>query len=233
MSSQSEAKKVVHGEMTPGSHYTVYEPGITGESDTRAERAVMFGGLTTTQLSKVFRKDIKTTRRAIATVKPIGQRGGADIYDIADAAPYLCKPHGDDLANVIKNLTPREVPVVLQKPFWAAQNERLKYQEAAGVLWKQTAVQDAVTDLLKIVRQNVQLMTDTVERQTGLTPDQRTIINNIADGTLLGIYEEIKKHFANYDALGQRDSVLEEGPSSAYGQAPEADTGFDEEDGDA
>ena len=230
MQSQSEERNVDYGEYQPGSHHTVYEPGITGECATRAERSVMFGGLTTTQLAKLFRKDIKTTRRAIAPIKPVGQRGGADIYDIAEAAPYLCKPPSEDLAQIIKGLNPRNVPVELQKPFWAAQNERLKYQEAAGVLWKQTAVQDAVTDLLKIVRQNVQLMTDTVERQTGLTSEQRTIINGIADATLLGIYEELKKHFTDYDFQGQRDDVLEQGPSSAYGSDPAENEEHDEGD---
>ena len=97
------------------------------------------------------------------------------LYDIAHAAERLVKPKVD-LAAYIKTLRPADVPVALQKQFWDAQNGRLKYMTDAEDLWHSVKVQMAIGDLFKLIRQRVQLLADTVERQTGLTDEQRRII---------------------------------------------------------
>lgn len=174
-------------------------------------RRQMQQGVSATFLAEVFHVSPHVVRRKINALKPVGERGGDPIYDLAEAAQYLVKPRVD-LAEYIKNLRPQDAPVALQKQFWDSQNGRLKYMQEAGELWHTFRVQTAVVDILKVVRQQVRLFSDTVERKTELTEKQRALILGMSDGLLNDMYKAIAEHFGNYDAEGERDEVFEKGP---------------------
>lgn len=190
-------------------------------------RAEIASGLPVTELAKLFRTNILNVRRKLAGVKPIGDRAGDPVYDICDAAQMLVKPN-IDIAEYIKTMRPNDVPAALQKQFWDAQLGRQKFEENAGHLWRTEKVQLAMADLLKIVRQQLQLLADTVERETSLTPEQRAVINRIADDVQDSTYKKMVGHFSNYTPEDERDPVFEHGPPAQHVDFGDEDDGGEE-----
>lgn len=176
-----------------------------------ARKQFMMEGVPVSLLADMFHTSRQNVRRKLADVKPIAYRDGNPLYDIAHAAERLVKPKVD-LAAYIKTLRPADVPVALQKQFWDAQNGRLKYMTDAEDLWHSVKVQMAIGDLFKLIRQRVQLLADTVERQTGLTDEQRRIIEGISDAMLEDLHDSIIENFKEYKVEGERDDVFEKGP---------------------
>lgn len=174
-------------------------------------RAEIASGLPVTELAKIFRTSILNVRRKLADVKPIGERAGDPVYDIAEAAEWLVKPKVD-LAAYIKTLRPADVPVALQKQFWDAQLGRQKFEEQAGHSWRTEKVQEAIGDVLKVVRQKVRLFTDTVDRESTLTEEQRAIVTRLSDELLEDMYKGVLEHFQDYDDTNERDDIYENGP---------------------
>lgn len=193
-------------------------------------RAEIASGLPVTELAKIFRTNILNVRRKLASVKPIGERAGDPVYDIADAAACLVKPRVD-LGEYIKTLRPADVPVALQKQFWDSQLGRQKFEENAGQLWRTEKVQTAVGDVFKVVRQKVRLFSDSVDRESALTEEQRAIITRMADELLEDMFKAVVEHFSDYDASAERDDIYENGPpkADAPGEADEPEEGAEPE----
>lgn len=177
-------------------------------------RAEIASGLPVTELAKIFRTNNLNVRRKLASVKPIGERAGDPVYDIADAAACLVKPRVD-LAEYIKTLRPADVPVALQKQFWDAQLGRQKFEEQAGQLWRTEKVQTAVGDVFKVVRQKVRLFADAVDRESALNEEQRVILTRMSDELLEDMFKAVVEHFTDYDSSEERDDIYENGPPAA------------------
>lgn len=174
-------------------------------------RAEIQEGVSCTFLGQVFHMAPSAVRRKINSLKPVGERGGDPIYDLAEAAQFLVKPR-IDLAEYIKTLRPQDVPVALQKQLWDSQNSKLRYMQDAGELWHTHKVQHVVAELFKTIRQRVLLMADTLDRRGGLTDVQRKAITEISDNLLLDLGKAITEQFKDYEAKGERDDVFENGP---------------------
>lgn len=171
-------------------------------------------GLPVSTLARLFRLERDTIRRKIADLKPIGERKGVPLYNIADVAERVVTPKVD-LEAYLKKLRPQDMPQAIQKSFWDAQNGRLKFMQDAGHLWRTERVQQTIAELFKIVRQRTLLFADTVERQTSLTEDQRRVIQAMADGLLDDMHAAIVENFKNSPVEGGRDDIFENGPPKA------------------
>lgn len=193
-------------------------------AESRLHYPWLMAGLPVSTLARLFRIERDTVRRKIAGLKPIGERKGVPLYNVGEAAEYLVTPKVD-LEAYLKKLRPQDMPQAIQKSFWDAQNGRLKFMTDAGHLWHTVKVQQTVAEIFKIVRQRVLLFSDTVERQTSLTDEQRRIVTAMGDGLLDDMHAAIVEHFKNAPPSGERDDIFENGPPSAnLGQ------GEDEED---
>lgn len=171
-------------------------------------------GVPMSTLSRIFRMEVDTARRKLAGVKPIGERNGYPTYSVAEAAEYLVSPK-IDVEAYLKKLRPQDMPQGIQKQFWDAQNARLKFMADAKHLWRTDTIQYALSDIFKTVRQRVLLFSDTVERQTGLTEEQRNLVQGMADGLLDDLRESIIKSAQNLPAEANRDEMFESGPPKA------------------
>ena len=78
--------------------------------------------------------------------------------------------------------------------------------EEVGDLWRTSAVQKMVAELLKVVRQSMTLLEDNVDQQTALTPRQRDIIRNIADGALAEMRDTVVQSFKGWDGTLDREN---------------------------
>jgi hypothetical protein len=171
-------------------------------------------GLPASTISRLFRMEVDTCRRKIRDLKPVGERNGYPLYSVAEAAEFLVQPRVD-LEAYLKKLRPQDMPQGIQKSFWDAQNGRLKFMADAGHLWRTDRVQFVIADAFKVIRQRVLLFADTVDRQTGLTEEQRTIVQNMADGLLEDLHAAIIEHFKNLPAEMERDEIFEKGAPGA------------------
>lgn len=131
------------------------------------------------------------------------------IYDLQEVVQRLASTDDDALIEAIAKMRPEDVPVKLQKDFWAAMSTRRKYVEDGGDLWRTERVLSVYSDLLKIVRQQVTLFENNLDQQDSLTPAQRKIIVAMADGLLDSMYQAAQEHFKGYGGY-DHDQLLGE-----------------------
>jgi hypothetical protein len=162
-------------------------------------------------LATIFGTSTERVRERIGHLTPVAEYKGSPLYRIRDAAPYLVRPAGIDVEEIVKGLKPAQLPTALQKDFWAAQRTRLDYQEEAGELWKTDKVQMALADIFKIIRQQVLMTVDSIDRQTALTQEQRRLVQQMMDGLLESTHQSIIEHFEEFSAEDNRDELFEKG----------------------
>lgn len=120
------------------------------------------------------------------------------IYDLQEVVQRLAAMDDDALVEVITKMRPEDVPVKLQKDFWAAMSSRRKYVEEGGDLWRTERVLEVFTALLKIVRQQIVLFENNLDQQDALSPVQRKIVVGLADGLLDSMYRAAQEQFKGY-----------------------------------
>jgi hypothetical protein len=159
-------------------------------------RAIIYDGCSLSQLSSIFGHDNRDTRRRIISLSPCGERAGYPIYNLAEAAAFLV-PFQGDIEEAIKKMSPKDLPPAISKEYWAAQHARLKYEEDAGDTWRTGDVIEKLSEVFKVLRMNLLLMNDLLDRQTSLTDKQREIIQELIDTTLHGLANSLIEAFKN------------------------------------
>ncbi len=154
-------------------------------------------GFTVSWLSRAFGVSQYFVRKLLADAPVKGKGGKANLYDIREAAKRLI--HGDvDWDELLRKINKRDLPAHLQTEIWAARRAEQRFRQDAGELWSTDAVLDVLTSVLAVVRSRVVIWPDTLERQTGLTADQRDRLMQLADSLLDDVHdailEESKKH---------------------------------------
>lgn len=187
------------------------------ESNTgfREARREVTSAVSASTLGTIFGTSTEKVRERIGHLTPVAEFNGAPLYRIRDAAPYLVRPAGIDLEEVVRGLKPAQLPTALQKDFWAAQISRQKYEAEAGQLWYTDKVRVALGDIFKVIRQRVMQFSDTVDRQAGLTVPQRRLITELSDGLLEEMHTAIVEHFKDFSHGDERDELFEKGPPKA------------------
>jgi len=97
-------------------------------------KSIIYEGASLSQLAAMFRRDIRAISRKLHGLQPCGKREGHAIYDVAEAARYLVVPPGS-IEDVIKKMSPADLPKELSKDFWAAMKSKQDFEERAGDLW--------------------------------------------------------------------------------------------------
>lgn len=159
-------------------------------------KAIIFEGVSISQLATIFAMDNRTITRKINGLAPCGTRVGYPIYDLKEAAAYLVEPKGD-IGEYIKKMNHRDLPPMLLKEFWTGQNARLKFEEEQGDLWRTSEVVEHLGEVFKTLRMTVLLTRDRVEREAELSDRQRSIIDNVIDGALSDMHEGLVERFRN------------------------------------
>jgi hypothetical protein len=159
-------------------------------------KAIIYEGVSVSQLGAIFGIDNRTVTRKINGLSPCGTRVGHAIYELKEAAAYLVDPKGD-IGEYIKKMNHRDLPPLLLKEFWTGQNARLKFEEEQGDLWRTEKVIEHMGEVFKTLRMTILLTRDRVERETELTDRQRLIIDNIIDGALGNMHLALVEQFEN------------------------------------
>lgn len=168
-----------------------------------------FDGMTVPRLAQLFRLDRRTVTEKLRPLRPTGDRRGAPTYHIVDAAPYLVEPIVD-IEKYLQNVGPGDLPASLQAQYWNAQNGKLKYKEQAGDLWRTQQVLEVLTGVFRSLTQSLRLLADRVEAQTGLTPEQRAIIEKeISDKALDMLRKRLVEDFEMYVGIKDKEQLAD------------------------
>lgn len=153
----------------------------------------VLGGVTAGWLAQAFGMDPKDVKRKLAGCPALtegtetGRGYQGRTYELKAAAAYLIKPK-ISAANFLRAVKKAELPATLQQSFWDAMLKRQKYEENAGDLWRTDAVRKVLGETFQGMKFTMQLWVDTVERSTGLTADQRTLLTQLVDSLQAEIY---------------------------------------------
>lgn len=174
----------------------------------RLQRLIIDKGVSRNFLADYFHKATRTVDERTRPLKPVGFRAKNPLFDLAAAAAVLVDPK-IDIEEWVKSLRPNDLPTYLQSEFWKAQRNRQVFEEQAGALWRTERVQHVFVELAKTISQQIKLMADNVEQQTGLTQQQREIVQNMSDGLLASIGEALETYVEGYAEFDQ-DLLLQE-----------------------
>lgn len=168
-----------------------------------------FHGMTIPRLAQLFRLDRRTVTDKLRALRPSGERRGAPTYHVVDAAPYLVEPIVD-IEEYLKNIGPGDLPASLQAQYWNAQNGRLKYKEQAGDLWRTAQVLEVFTGVFRSLTQSLRLLADRVEAQTGITSEQRAIIEKeVSDKSLNMLRMRLIEDFEMYNGFKDKEQLAD------------------------
>ena len=132
---------------------------------------------------------------------------GTKVYDFRDAVPFLVKPR-IDLRRYLNSLEPKDLPEQLRSEFWSARLKEQKARLNARQLWRDEDVQEAFGAIFKLIKDTVQLWTDSIDETTGITDDQREVLDELARNLLAEIgntiegycrAEKVRSQIAEFD----------------------------------
>lgn len=153
-------------------------------------------------LAQVFRMAPATVRDRLRDCPALVNkpRGGKGVqrtikYDLPTAAAYLVKPKMAT-KDYLKAVKRGELPAALQQQVWDAMLKRQKWEENAGQLFRTDAIREVLGGTFQTMKFNMQLWVDTLERQTGVTREQREVLTGLVDGLQNDLYDALLNNAA-------------------------------------
>lgn len=185
------------------------------------------GEATMSQIAQMFETDAKTLPQRMKGIIPCGKRNGYKVYKIREAASRLVKP-GYEIEEYIRQMSPQELPPLLNKEFWNGQRARAAFEKEMGNLWPTEDVVALFAVLENGIRQTMLLVVDDIEREEGLTDGQRRAFRRITDASITQFKEKLTEGFQEYYANREHHAgsaierlVDSRGDAGAIPEAPE------------
>lgn len=152
-------------------------------------------GVTVSFLAQVFRMDNAAVKRRLVNcpILESRRRGTTQVqhlYDLAKAAKYLVETDVDPMV-LISKMKREDLPPALSTAYWDALLKKQKFEENAGDLWRTDKVWSVLADTFQKMKFTMQLWAEGIERLTGLTEEQREILQTSVDGLQQELFEEL------------------------------------------
>ncbi len=151
-----------------------------------------------TQLAAMFRRDPKAMPRLLEGLAPAGERSGAKVYWIDEAAQRLVKP-GYEIETYLKRMHQSDLPPLLGKDFWNGQRARQAYEENEGDLWRTAEMVAVFAEAAQTMRTSMLLFRDALEREESLTEEQSAVVQGLIDGAINDMQEALVERFSSYE----------------------------------
>lgn len=158
-------------------------------------------GVTVSFLAQVFAMDPAKVKRLLVNcpIKSTRKRGTTQtqhLYDLSTAASYLVEPK-ISVEDVLAQIKREDLPPAINTAFWDAQLKRQKWEENAGQLWRTETIRSCIGGMFQTIKFTIQLWADTIERQKGLTEEQRDLLNEMTDKLQQDIFISLKENADN------------------------------------
>lgn len=183
-------------------------PDIEAHLDSDAiNDSIVYQGASISQLARMSGLDDRTVKdRIVGKVRPVGTRHGFKVYNVVDAAQYLqrdktaAKLAGVDMQAFCSEFiaqmeTASDLPVPIRNAYYQARLTKLEFEAKQGTLVPLELVKEVTANALKLIRQQILLTRDRVERELDLPTQAKLIITNELDGTIANMQEAILKEF--------------------------------------
>lgn len=171
--------------------------------------AIIYSGGSVRQLSIMFKSDPAVITRKLGGLVPCGRRHGTNIYSIKEAAERLVEP-GYSIERYIMEMNHTDLPPLLSKEFWNSQIARTKFEEMNGDLFRTADVVRIVAELLTTYRFVAQTLPDTLEREAGLTREQKATVRRVLDGALADGRDKIIARFKTNGRVDEFEQSVEQ-----------------------
>ena len=154
-------------------------------------------GVTISFLGQVFRMDNQAVKRRLVNCPVLeSRRRGATqvqhLYDLATAAKYLVEVEIDP-KTLIARLKREDLPPAISTAYWDALLKKQKFEENAGDLWRTEKVWKTLAATFQNLKFTMQLWPETIERTTGLTDQQREMLQTMIDGMQQELFDAMVK----------------------------------------
>ena len=148
-------------------------------------------GVTVPWLCQVFnmtKPQVEKKLEHCPVLRRVGPNG--KVYELPVAAAYLVKPK-ITIEQYINSIDTKDLPERIRKEFWTARLQEQKWRQKAGELWSSQDVIAVFGEVFKMIKNQSQLWSDTLESTTGLTDEQRTLLGELVDDLMGKIFESL------------------------------------------
>lgn len=194
---------------------------------------LIYQGATFTDLRFMFKMELKEVQRrlTVGKVRPTAYRGNYPVFNVKEAARYLIDPFEDaEIVEHILRMNHTQLPKMLAKEFWMGKTLKQKYDREAGNLWETTKVVEFAGEAFKTLRLSLQLLADTIERESGLSEKQRTILQQLVDAAQNDMRERLVEAFSGMKEKAELDYDTDNGRPPALEPPSAPDEDGDDED---
>ena len=132
-----------------------------------------------------FDRDTVVKKMTESGTKPSGKRGGHSVYRLRDAikALYISGPDG--------RMDPDKMDPFRRKAHYQAEHEALQLAKERGEVVPCIEVEQEQARNFKVVVQMLDTLSDTLERDAGLTKVQAGRVDEIVDATRRKLYSDL------------------------------------------
>jgi hypothetical protein len=161
-----------------------------GGVGTPMEITGLHAGVTVGWLAQAFRMDPKTVKQRLEKCPVLKAHQRGYIYEFRVAVEYLVTPKVD-IEDYLKKAKVKELPTRLQSEYWQAMRSRQIWEREAGALWPTEDVLSTFSEVAGMLRSELQLWVDNLERTVAVTPEQREFMNAEVHSLQSRLYEKL------------------------------------------
>lgn len=194
-----------------------------GRGGTFVEMGVLKRPVSQNFLAEVFDMDPATVRKRLIRCPKLGMAGGnRPVYDFKTACQYLLPPKmtADEF---IQTLHHAKLPPEVNKVFWQAQRERLRYLRDAGEVWHTADVLQVLGQVNMTFKDRLDMLVEDVREMKGISDQHVEKIEQMAHALKSDLYEALVALPSRGETVSMRDK---EDPL-----APESNTSTEFEEG--
>lgn len=163
----------------------------------KKSESILYEGANLSQLGILFKCDHRVLKERMHGINPVGKRSGYDIYDISEVAGRMGKLTEEQVDKAIRRLNHADLPKALTKEFWAGLKSKQDYELRAGDLWPTSKVVEEVSEMVKAMNMELNLLVDAIERQVEMSERQREIAKALVKGAKLNMLKRLHEKFDN------------------------------------
>lgn len=168
-------------------------------------------GVTVSFLAQVFRMDNAAVKRRLVNcpIHESRRRGTTQVqhlYDLATAAKFLVETE-IDAKMLISRLKREDLPPAISTAYWDALLKKQKFEENAGDLWRTEKVWEVLSRTFQNLKFTMQLWPETIERLTGLSDEQRELLQEMVDGMQQELFDAMVRQAKENSTGSQIDEI--------------------------
>lgn len=156
-------------------------------------------------LAEVFDMDPATVRKRLTRCPKLGQAGGnRPVYDFKTACQFILPPKmtADEF---IRTLHHAKLPPEVNKTFWQAQRERMRYMRDAGDLWHTTDLLNVLGQVNMTFKDRIDMWVEDIRDLKGISDDHVARIEEMAHALKSDLYESLVTMPSNGETVSIRD----------------------------